>query len=100
MNQELSMNANKLVAFLQKPTSEFTKADIISFIQQNDIRMVNFMYPAGDGRLKTLNFVINNQAYLEAILTCGERVDGSSLEPTMTMYHSDNQFRLWILHLI
>ncbi len=37
------------------------------------------MYPAGDGRLKTLNFVINNQAYLEAILTCGERVDGSSL---------------------
>ena len=35
MNQELSMNANKLVAFLQKPTSEFTKADIISFIQQN-----------------------------------------------------------------
>ena len=41
--------------------------------------MVNFMYPAGDGRLKTLNFVINNQAYLEAILTCGERVDGSSL---------------------
>lgn len=79
MNQELSMNANKLVAFLQKPTSEFTKADIISFIQQNDIRMVNFMYPAGDGRLKTLNFVINNQTYLEAILTCGERVDGSSL---------------------
>ena len=62
MNQELSMNANKLVAFLQKPTSEFTKADIISFIQQNDIRMVNFMYPAGDGRLKTLNFVINNQS--------------------------------------
>ncbi len=41
--------------------------------------MVNFMYPAGDGRLKTLNFVINNEAYLDAILTCGERVDGSSL---------------------
>lgn len=75
MNQELSMNANQLVAYLQKPASEFTKADIISFIQQNDIRMVNFMYPAGDGRLKTLNFVINNQAYLEAILTCGERVE-------------------------
>ena len=79
MNQELSMNANQLVAFFQKPTSEFTKADIISFIREKDIRMVNFMYPAGDGRLKTLNFVINNQAYLEAILTCGERVDGSSL---------------------
>ncbi len=34
MNYDLSMNANQLVAFLQKQTSEFTKADIISFIQQ------------------------------------------------------------------
>ena len=29
--------------------------------------------------MKTLNFVINDAAYLDAILTCGERVDGSSL---------------------
>ena len=41
--------------------------------------MVNFMYPGGDGKLKTLNFVINDLDYLETILTCGERVDGSSL---------------------
>lgn len=67
------------MSYLKKPASEFTKADIISFIKENDIHMVNFMYPAGDGRLKTLNFVINNAAYLDAILTCGERVDGSSL---------------------
>lgn len=79
MNQELSMSANQLVTALQKPASEFTKADIISYIKENDIRMVNFMYPAADGRLKTLNFVINDAAYLDAILTCGERVDGSSL---------------------
>lgn len=79
MENELEMNANLLVSSLKKPASEFTKADIISFIKENDIRMVNFMYPAGDGRLKTLNFVINNAAYLDAILTCGERVDGSSL---------------------
>ena len=44
--------------------------------------MVNFMYPAEDGRMKTLNFMINNRAYLEAILTSGERVDGSSLFPS------------------
>ena len=81
MNQELLMSPNHLVTFLQKPAAEFTKADIISYIQQNEIRMVNFMYPAADGRLKTLNFVINNAAYLDAILTCGERVDGSSLFP-------------------
>ena len=79
MSKDLEMNPNKLVAFLGKPACEFTKADIVRFIKENGVRMVNFMYPAGDGRLKTLNFVINNEAYLDAILTCGERVDGSSL---------------------
>ena len=52
MNQELLMSPNRLVTFLQKPAAEFTKADIINYIQQNEIRMVNFMYPAADGRLK------------------------------------------------
>ena len=89
MNQELSMSPHSLVAFLQKPASEFTKADIITYIQKNDIRMINFMYPAADGRLKTLNFVINNAAYLDAILTCGERVDGSSLFPFIEAGSSD-----------
>ena len=78
-NKELMLNANHLVAALQKPASQFTKADIIKYIEDNEIKMVNFMYPAGDGKLKTLNFVINNLEYLETILTCGERVDGSSL---------------------
>ncbi len=79
MEKTILMNPNRLVAFLQKPAAEFTKADIIGFISAQGIEMVNFMYPAGDGRLKTLNFVINNAEYLETILTCGERVDGSSL---------------------
>lgn len=87
--QDLSMTANKLVAALQKPASEFTKADIISYIKENEITMVNFMYPAADGRLKTLNFVINDEAYLDAILTCGERVDGSSLFPFIEAGSSD-----------
>ena len=78
-NKHLKLNANLIVAALQKPASEFTKADIIDYIINNDIRMVNFMYPGGDGKLKTLNFVINDLDYLETILTCGERVDGSSL---------------------
>ena len=79
MNKELEMNPNKLVAYLGKPAKEFTKADIVRYIKENGVRMVNFMYTAVYGRLKTLNFVINNEAYLDAILTCGERVDGSSL---------------------
>ena len=89
MNKELEMNPNQLVAFIGKPCAEFTKADIIHYIQENGIRMVNFMYPAGDGRLKTLNFVINNLGYLDAILTCGERVDGSSLFPFIEAGSSD-----------
>ena len=89
MNKELNLNPNPVVAYLKKPSCEFTKADIIRYISENGIRMVNFMYPAGDGRLKTLNFVINNEAYLEAILTCGERVDGSSLFPFIEAGSSD-----------
>ncbi|MBR0314301.1 MAG: glutamine synthetase, partial [Bacteroidales bacterium] len=79
MNNVISMNPNAIVAFLQKKPSEFTKEDIIKYIKANGIQMVNFMYPAGDGRLKTLNFVISDEDYLNTILSCGERVDGSSL---------------------
>lgn len=89
MCSELKMNPNKLVSFLGKPVHQFTKADIIHFIAENDIQMVNFMYPAADGRLKTLNFVINNLEYLDTILTCGERVDGSSLFPFIEAGSSD-----------
>ena len=89
MNKELALSPNLLVAYLGKSNKEFTKADIVRYIQENGIRMVNFMYPAGDGRLKTLNFVINNAAYLDAILTCGERVDGSSLFPFIEAGSSD-----------
>ena len=89
MSKELELCSNKLVGFLNKPSKEFTKSDIVRFITENDIQMVNFMYPAGDGRLKTLNFVINNAAYLDAILTCGERVDGSSLFPFIEAGSSD-----------
>ena len=89
MNRELALNPNKVVAFLGKSNKEFTKADIINYIEQIGIQMVNFMYPAGDGRLKTLNFVINNLEYLDAILTCGERVDGSSLFPFIEAGSSD-----------
>ena len=79
MNSEILLCKNAVVDFLKKPASEFTKDDIIRFITEKGIEMVNFMYPAGDGRLKTLNFVINSYSYLETILSLGERVDGSSL---------------------
>lgn len=79
MTPELLLNKNHLVEVLHKPSREFTKSDIIDYVKSQGIEMINFMYPAGDGRLKTLNFVINSLAYLDTILSFGERVDGSSL---------------------
>jgi len=76
---EVTLNPNKLVRFLKKPASEFTRHDIIRFIEENGIEMVNFRFAGEDGKLKTLNFVITSRDYLESILATGERVDGSSL---------------------
>ncbi len=76
---EVLMNPNKLVKHLKKPASEFTSYDIIKYIDDNNIEMLNFRYVGEDGKLKTLNFVITGKNYLESILSTGERVDGSSL---------------------
>ncbi len=76
---EIVLNPNKLVKYLRKPASEFNRHDIIRYIEENNIEMVNFRYAGEDGKLKTLNFVITSKDYLESILATGERVDGSSL---------------------
>ncbi len=89
MNTNLKLCPNKVVQYLGKPASEFRKADIVKYIEENGIEMVNFMYPADDNRLKTLNFVINSEEYLDSILTYGERVDGSSLFPFIEAGNSD-----------
>ena len=73
------MNPNPLVQYLNKPAEEFTKEDLIRYCEDYNIGMVNFRYVGWDGRLKTLNFIINSRDHLDNILTCGERVDGSSL---------------------
>jgi glutamine synthetase len=75
----MKLNPNPIVQYLEKDSKEFTKKDIIQYIKDNEIKMLNFHYTAGDGRLKTLNFVISSEDYLEQILSTGERVDGSSL---------------------
>lgn len=89
MNYDTSLSNNHIVRALAKPASEFKKEDIISYITNEGIRMINFMYPAGDGRLKTLNFVIDSIEYLDTILSYGERVDGSSLFKHIDPANSD-----------
>lgn len=78
-DSEILFSPNKLVRYLKKPSAEFTKYDIMRFIGENDIRMVNFRYVAEDGKLKTLNFVVNSKDHLDTLFSTGERVDGSSL---------------------
>ena len=87
--EQLKFNPNPLVAFLEKPMSEFTKADILKVIEEFHIEMISFRYMADDGRLKTLNFVIQSLAHADEVLTSGERVDGSSLFPYIEAGNSD-----------
>ncbi|MCP1661472.1 MAG: glutamine synthetase [Methanocalculus sp. MSAO_Arc1] len=73
------LNPNEIVRFLNKPPAEFTREDLIRFVRERGIEMLNFRYAGEDGRLKTLNFVITGLDHLESILTDGERIDGSQL---------------------
>lgn len=81
MKDTLALNPNPLTRFLEKPSQDFTKNDLIRFIESNGIEMINFRYAGADGRLKTLNFIINSKRHLDSMLSAGERVDGSSLFP-------------------
>ena len=87
--EQLKFNPNPLVSFLQKPMAEFTKEDILKVIEEFQIEMISFRYMADDGRLKTLNFVIQSLEHADEVLTCGERVDGSSLFPYIEAGNSD-----------
>ena len=51
MDNTILLNKNHVVATLQKQAAQFTKDDIIKYVLEENIQMVNFMYPAGDGRL-------------------------------------------------
>lgn len=79
VDEEIALNPNQIIRFLDKAPEEFTKRDLIKFIEENNIRMVKFRYVGGDGRLKTLNFVITSKSQLDRLFSIGERVDGSSL---------------------
>jgi len=89
MSKKTEFSINPLIVAIGKEPSQFTKKDIIKFIVENDIRIVNFRYAAADGRLKTLNFPVTNMEYLDSILSFGERVDGSSLFPYIDAHSSD-----------
>lgn len=55
------------------------KEDVIKFISENNIRILNLCHIPEDGRLKTLSFSSADKNRVYEILEFGERVDGSSL---------------------
>ncbi|MFO8009241.1 MAG: glutamine synthetase family protein [Dehalococcoidia bacterium] len=78
-DQYIELNPNRLVRFLDKLPRDFTKEDLIKFVGHYDIRIINYRFVGGDGRLKTVNCGINSRDQLDRLLSSGERVDGSSL---------------------
>ncbi len=72
-------SANLLEQHFRKPAIEFSRADLVRYVEETSIKMVNFRYVAEDGKLKVLNFILNRLDHLKSVLSTGERVDGSSL---------------------
>ena len=58
MKEKFDLNPNPLVQYLKKEPKDFTAEDIISYIKDNEIEMLNFHYIGGDGRIKTLNLLL------------------------------------------
>ncbi|MCK4276879.1 MAG: glutamine synthetase, partial [Phycisphaerae bacterium] len=75
----VAMNPNRIVQHLGIAPGQFTKAHLIKFMEDKNVRMVNFRYVGGDGKLKALSFPISSKEQVERLLSTGERVDGSSL---------------------
>ncbi|MGD0027611.1 MAG: glutamine synthetase family protein [Candidatus Bathyarchaeia archaeon] len=55
------------------------KEDVVKFVNEKGIKIVNLCHVPEDGRLKTLSFSAADKVRLLEILDLGERVDGSSL---------------------
>jgi glutamine synthetase len=71
--------ANPLSVFLDKPREDFTRADLLRVIHEQQIERITFHYTALDGKLKELKIPVSHHQQAERILADGERVDGSSL---------------------
>jgi len=65
------------------------KENVVKFISEKDIKILNLCHIPEDGRLKTLTFAISDEKEVQQILEFGERVDGSSLFSYIDPHESD-----------
>jgi len=55
------------------------KEEVVKFISERGIKILNLCHIPEDGRLKTLGFAVSDEKRVYEVLEFGERVDGSSL---------------------
>ncbi len=89
MTHVMKESVHAVAQYLDKPQSEITREDLIRYVKENSIQFVQLRHVGGDGRLKTLSFVVESEAQLDRLLSQGERVDGSSLLPYVETASSD-----------
>jgi len=63
--------------------------NVVKFISEKDIKILNLCHIPEDGRLKTLTVAISDEKEVQQILEFGERVDGSSLFSYIDPHESD-----------
>jgi glutamine synthetase len=65
------------------------KEEVVKFVAENNVKILNFCHIPEDGRLKTLSFSTLDRSRILEILESGERVDGSSLFSFIDSHKSD-----------
>lgn len=74
-----SYPAGRVERIIGAPPAAWGMADLLRVVEAEGVRLVTLLHVGGDGTLKALDFVPRDEAHLRAILTQGERADGSSL---------------------
>lgn len=75
--------------FLEKHPEEFTKKDILRYIKKNNIQFIRFCGIDNDGRIKAISFETYDLKHIDAVLSRGERIDASSIFPSIPHSFSD-----------
>lgn len=86
---DFNLKANLLERYLQKPAADFIIDDIINYVFEKEIEIINFRYISVDEKLNTLNFVVTGREELENLLKFGERVNGNVVFPYNNNEHPD-----------
>jgi len=65
------------------------KEDVVRFIAEKDVKLLNLCHVPEDGRVKSLSFAVSDEKRVRQVLDFGERVDGSSLFSFIDPHKSD-----------